>query len=161
MVSFIVQIGIASTLFIFSSIAAWYEGSEIMDNPWEWRYSTPFTQLVKGGVSYANEILPLDYFVYAIKFQPTFPIIMLLTSLYLFIIIGHRLLKQRKKWFAYFLTFIGGTFVIVSYFTYSSPTVGGRMMFKLFLALGFLFIGIGLMSYFVRFNRMKVKRGIN
>lgn len=51
MIRFITQFGVAAMLLLFSTAVAWYEGSAILDNPWEWRYSTPFTQLINGRVS--------------------------------------------------------------------------------------------------------------
>ena len=60
-------------------------------------YSTPFTQLLYGEVSEVSEISQLDYFVYAAKFQPTFPIIMVLSSLYLLILIGYYIFQEERK----------------------------------------------------------------
>ena len=88
----------ASFFLLFSTAVAWYEGSTILDNSLEWQYSTPFTQLLYGVVNNPSDISQLDYFVYAAKFQPTFPIIMVLSSLYLLILIGYSILKQEKKW---------------------------------------------------------------
>lgn len=82
MIRFVIQSSVSIALLLFSTAVAWYEGSAILDNPWEWRYSTPFTQLLYGVVNNPSDISQLDYFVYASKFQPTFPIIMILSSLY-------------------------------------------------------------------------------
>ena len=121
--------------FVFYAVA-WYEGSAILDNPWEWRYSTPFSQLLYGEVSELSDISQLDYFVYAAKFQPVFPIIIVLSSLYLLILIGYYIFQEEKKGFAYYLSFLGGGLFILSYFTSNSPTVGGQIMFYLFLVCG-------------------------
>ena len=58
---------------IFFTVAAWYEGSTILDNPWEWKYSAIFTQLLHGEVVNQHTISQLDYFVYAAKFKPAYP----------------------------------------------------------------------------------------
>ncbi|MDR4947204.1 DUF4306 domain-containing protein [Neobacillus cucumis] len=50
MIKIIIQFGVSSILLLFSTAVAWYEGSAILDNPWEWSYSTSFTQLLYGGV---------------------------------------------------------------------------------------------------------------
>nr|WP_308447216.1 YjdJ family protein [Alkalihalobacterium chitinilyticum] len=81
-----IQLGIAITSLLFSTFASWYEGSAILDNPWEWEYSTPFSQLLYGEIQNANQISQLDHFVYAAKFQPTFPLIMVISGLYLILL---------------------------------------------------------------------------
>ena len=69
MVRFIFQFGAASAVFLFSTIAAWYEGSAILDHPLEWRNSTPITQLMNGSVHESSNILQWDFFIYAAKYQ--------------------------------------------------------------------------------------------
>lgn len=160
MIRFIIQFGVASLLLLFSTTVAWYEGSAILDNPWEWRYSTPFTKLFHGVVSNPSDISQLDYFVYASKFQPTFPIIMILSSLYLLILIGYYILKQEKKWFSYYLTFLSGGLLLCSYFTFNSPTVGGDILFSLFLICGLLCITTALFINF-QVNRMRGQKVTN
>ncbi|WP_144554352.1 DUF4306 domain-containing protein, partial [Peribacillus simplex] len=39
--SFLFQFVIASSLLFISTVCALYEGSAIVDNHWEWKYSTP------------------------------------------------------------------------------------------------------------------------
>ena len=60
-------------LLIFSTGVALYEGSAILEDPWEWKYTAIFSQMKNGQVENVNDILPIDYFVYAAKFVPTFP----------------------------------------------------------------------------------------
>ncbi len=150
MIKIIIQFGFSSILLLFSTAVAWYEGSAILDNPREWSYSTPFTQLLYGGNS--ADISQLDYFVYSAKFQPTFPIIMVLSSLYLLVLIGYYILKKEKNWFAYYLFFLGGGLFLFSYFTSNSPTVGGRIMFPLFLICGLASIATALIIYYQIFK---------
>ena len=61
---------------------------------------------------------------------------MVLSSLYLLILIGYYIFKEEMKGFAYYLSFLGGGLFILSYFTSNSPTVGGQIMFDLFLVCG-------------------------
>ena len=79
--SFLFQFGIASILLLISTVCALYEGSAIVDHPREWKYSTPFSQFLYGEVNSNSSISQLDYFIYAVKFQPTFPVIMVISSL--------------------------------------------------------------------------------
>jgi len=160
MIRFITQFGVAAMLLLFSTAVAWYEGSAILDNPWEWRYSTPFTQLINGGVSYHSDISQLDYFIDASKFQPVFPIIMILSSLYILILIGFYSLKQMKKWFSYYLSVLGGGLLLFSYFTFNSSTIGGRILFSLFIICGSLCVTTAIIIYFqilVRIRLLKAK----
>ncbi|MFB9976397.1 YjdJ family protein, partial [Pallidibacillus thermolactis subsp. kokeshiiformis] len=143
-----IQFGVVSFFLLFSTAVALYEGSAILNAPWEWPYSTPITQILYGVVHNSSDILILDYFVYAAKFQPTFPIIMVLSSLYLLILTGYYTLKRKKKMFAYFLSFIGGGLFLLSYFTSNSPTVGGHKMSFLFLICGLICIATALIIYF-------------
>lgn len=39
------QLIIAALFFMVFTFCTWYEGSEILDRPWEWKYSTHFTQV--------------------------------------------------------------------------------------------------------------------
>ncbi|MFB6804780.1 DUF4306 domain-containing protein [Peribacillus butanolivorans] len=66
---------IQSVVFLFSIVAAWYEGkgSAILDHPSEWRNSTPITQLMYGTVHESSNILQWDIFIYEAKYQPPSP----------------------------------------------------------------------------------------
>ena len=152
MFKFLIQFGTISLLLLISSVAAWYEGSTILDNPWEWKYSTPFSRLLNGEVHNNSDILQLDYFIYAAKFQPTFPVVMVISIFYLFILIGSYFLKGRYKWFAYYLFLLGGGFLFLSSFIFHSPTLGGRIFFYLFLINGVFCIVVAVIKYFRIFN---------
>jgi Domain of unknown function (DUF4306) len=157
MIRFIIQFGVASFFLLFSTTVAWYEGSAILDNPWEWKYSTPFTQLMYAVVSNPSDISRLDYFVYAAKFQPTFPIIMVLSSLYLLILIGYCIFRQEKSVFVIYLSILGGGLIFLSYFIFNSPTAGGQIMFYIFLVCGIFCIVTALMYYYQILYRIRVK----
>lgn len=150
---FLIQFGIASILLLISTVAGWYEGSAILDNPWEWKYSTPFSQLLSGQVHSDSDISQLDYFIYAAKFRPTFPVIMVISSLYLLILIGYYFLKRQYKSFSYYLFFLGGGSFLLSYFIFNSPTVGGRIFFYIWLVSGVLCTVTAVVTYFQIFNR--------
>lgn len=153
MVCFFTQLGIAIIFLLLSTFASWYEGSAIVDNPWEWKYSTPFSQLLYGVVQNTYQISQLDYFVYAAKFQPTFPVIMLISGLYLLILIGYQLFKNHKKRFVYFLSLLSGTLFILSYLVVNSPTIGGQIFFYFGLTSGILCITGAVIIYLIVFKR--------
>ncbi len=118
MYSRLIQFGIAIMGLVFSTAIAWYEGSAILDNRWEWKYSTPFSQFLNGHILSNSDISQLDYFVYAAKFQPTFPLIMQISGLYLLILIGFHTLKNKNKWFPFYLTFLGVVLFLFSSFIF-------------------------------------------
>ena len=144
----IIKFSLASILLIFSTGAVWYEGSTILEKPWEWKHTAIFSQMAKGQVENLNDILPIDHFVYASKFAPTFPILMLLSGTYFFILTGFILLKRNDKIFTYFLSCIGVLFLSLSVFVSNSPTIGLKIFFFSFLAIGILLIVIALLKFF-------------
>ena len=143
-----IQLSIALFAFIFTSLATWYEGSKVLDVPWEWKHTAIFSEIVNGPVKEASDILTIDYFVYAAKFLPTFPLIMFLSGTYLLILIGYIVLKRRNKMFSYFLTSIGLLSLILSGFVSSSPTLGLNVFCLSFLFIGMLSIGVALLRLF-------------
>lgn len=87
-----------------STAISWYEGSGIIDNPLEWKYSTPVSQIFNIEINNGQDISQLDYFVYAAKFQPFFPAIMIVSVLYICTVViffifqlNHQLAIWRKR----------------------------------------------------------------
>ncbi len=146
-IKIILQFSLASILLILSTGVALYEGSEIVLKPWEWKYSAIFSQLSNGQVQNANDILLVDHFVYAAKFAPTFPILMLLSGTYIIALIGFVLFKRNDKVFSYFLSCIGLIFLSLSVLVSNSPTTGLSILFISFLILGILAIVIALLGF--------------
>lgn len=61
---FILEPNLSSCFYFLSAaIAAWYEGSSILEDPWEWEYSTPFSHWLNGEVTDPGDILFLDHFI--------------------------------------------------------------------------------------------------
>jgi len=160
MLRFIFQFCIASGVFLFAFLAAWYEGSVLLNRPSEWRNSTPITQWLVGHVHESSDILLWDFFVYAAQYRPTFPMIMTVSGLYLLILIGNLLFKKVRKWFAYYLIMISVGLFVLGYFSYESLTDGGQKMFGLFTACGSFCLLAGLITYLtvtIRIKRMKTE----
>ncbi|MFC5588169.1 YjdJ family protein [Sporosarcina soli] len=143
----IIQLILASLLLVFSTGAAWYEGSAIEEVPWEWKHTAIFSQIANGQVEDRYDILQIDNFVYATKFAPTFPLLMLLSVTYLIILIGYTSLKSNRRVFKYFLSGIGALFLVLSGFVSNSPTIGLKIFFVSFLLIGILLVGIGLFGF--------------
>ncbi|QFG00006.1 DUF4306 domain-containing protein [Psychrobacillus glaciei] len=144
----ILQLSVACMFLVFSTLVAWYEGSEIVHTPWEWKYTAIFSEMVHGPVKQGTDILIIDYFVYAAKFASSFPLLMLLSSTYIIILLGYALLKRKGKKFPYFLSCIGVLFIVLSVLVPSSPTIGLKSFFNCFLLMGILLIVIALLKLF-------------
>lgn len=154
-ISYIIQFGISIFGLLFSTVISWYEGSSILENPWEWKYSTPISQMLNGEILDKSDIVQLDFFVYSAKFHPTFPLIMLITGLYLLLLIGYYLLKDNIKKFAYYLSFLSVSLLLLSYLTFSSQTTGGYIFFISSLVVSFLFLLSAVYIYFQFVKRNK------
>jgi hypothetical protein len=160
MLRFFFQFGAFSMVFLFSALVAWYEGSALLEDPSEWKYSTPFSKLINGMVYEKSDILQWDFFIYAAKYRPTFPIIMLVSGLYLLLLIGYYLFKNLKKWYACYLFFISGGLFLLSYLSYDFSTAGVQKMFFLFTISGSCCLLFGLIIYLkttIRMRRMKME----
>lgn len=129
----ILQLLICVFVLLFATIAAWYEGSAIIESSLEWKYSTPFTDTLGIEIVSGKEIVILDYFIYAIKFKPFFPTLMLLSILY---IIGLVLIFIGKKntdtsikvAFAF-----GIIYLVTSTLFFNATTFGGKLFFYILL----------------------------
>ncbi|MGG4266244.1 YjdJ family protein [Peribacillus simplex] len=140
---------IAGFFLLLFSFCTWYEGSEILDDSREWKYSAHFSQMLNDQVVDDQDISNLDYFVYAAKFKPVFPVLMVLTSSYLIILTGYALFKRSSKKTALFLVGYGVFFLILSGIVSNSPTVGGNIFQAIFLISGMMAI-IGAALYYFR-----------
>ncbi|MES5892073.1 DUF4306 domain-containing protein [Bacillus cereus group sp. RP43] len=92
-----VQLGSSFMLFITSALISWYQGSNLIDYPDEWKYSAKFTNHFKGTVSNYQDIYQIDFFIYAAKFYPTAFIVMLISLLYMLVLIFHILFKRNHE----------------------------------------------------------------
>ncbi|PEK25684.1 DUF4306 domain-containing protein [Bacillus wiedmannii] len=92
-----VQLGSACMLFITSALINWYQGSNLIDYPDEWKYSAKFTNYFKGTVSNYEDIYQIDFFIYAAKFYPTAFVLMLISLLYMLILILHILFTRKDQ----------------------------------------------------------------
>ncbi|MEC1259219.1 YjdJ family protein [Bacillus swezeyi] len=98
-VVYAVQFGTAALLFLFSAFVSWYQGSELLNVPWEWKYSAKFTKLMYGADSIQNagDISQLDFFVYAAKHTPASVVLMAVSLIYIMILACCLLLKTYLK----------------------------------------------------------------
>ncbi|MCU5470659.1 YjdJ family protein [Bacillus paranthracis] len=97
--SFLVVIHLSYRLHVISALINWYQGSNLIDDPDEWKYSAKFTNYFKGTVSNYEDIYQIDFFIYAAKFYPTAFIVMLVSLLYMLILILYILFKRKDTAF--------------------------------------------------------------
>lgn len=149
------QMIIAALFFMVFTFCTWYEGSEIVERPWEWKYSTLFTHVNDEQAIDAVDISNFDNFVYAAKFKPLFPLLMVLAASYIIILSGYILFKRRIKKMALFLLGFGVLFLFSSGFVSHSPTVGGNIFQAFFLIGGMIAIMAAALYYY------RIPRGFN
>lgn len=146
------QKGVCLSVLVFSSLFAWYEGSALLDHSWEWRYSTPFSEMIHGSVTAPNQIVGLDFFVYAAKYSPLYPCLMMISASYLALLIGFRLFKQSG--FRIFLALFGVIDLALGFMISSSPTAGGNILFWLFLSVGLFMVVVASVLHLYPFIRI-------
>ena len=147
MTKYIIQILLSVIFLAISSIASWYEGSEILEDHWEWENTAHFSHMFNGEVTNTNDISQLDYFVYSAKIKPTFPFIMIISLLYLIILIGKIVLRNYKHGFDIFLTILGCLLLLPCLFLFNSPTTGGKVFTLTFGLTGLMCLLFSLGSY--------------
>lgn len=141
-----IQYVIASIVMLFSTLAAWYEGSAIRDNPWEWKYTAYFSKLLNGEITSSADLSQLDHFIYAAKFSPIYPSFIVLSLFYILILSGNLFIKSEKKRIKYFIFLCIVTFLIGAVVS-DSPTIGGRYFAIIFTTLGIIHLVLAFSIY--------------
>lgn len=148
MLRFGIQLSVAVMVMLVSSLFTWYEGSAIIENPWEWKYSTPFSHLIHGEVMNPSDILSLDYFVYAAKFQPLFPLVMILSFMWIVTLLISHFLSRNSKQFISSLFAFGIGMLFLSLLMFNAHTPGGRVYFYMFLVTGLIYISYTIVKHY-------------
>ncbi|SDC81891.1 protein of unknown function [Terribacillus halophilus] len=126
-----------SVFFLALSI---YEGSNILDDPFDWERSTPFTQLLIADPSFPTDIVFLDYFVYAIKFYPFYPILALISGVMLFVL-SLPIINRDKNTINILLVLMGILGISLSVSFFSAQSFGSAVYRYSFVIMG-LFLTI-------------------
>lgn len=126
----------ALLFFIVSAFFSLYEGSQLDDLSWEWPHSAIFSNWFNGEVTSANDILTVDYLVYAAKFEPLFPIIMFISGMILFLQLAFWVFKGRKGALNVLLLVFAIGLLVFSGMLMASPTDGLQLFSKIFLGSG-------------------------
>lgn len=126
---------------LFFAVAAFfslYEGSQLDDVSWEWPHSAVFTNWLNGEVTSADDILAVDYLVYAAKFEPLFPVVMFVSGLIVFFQLSLWVFKAKKTALTLFMMAAALVLLVLSGILSSSPTDGLALFSNLFLGTGVL-----------------------
>jgi hypothetical protein len=152
MIKYIFQYLLASALLLFSTFAAWYEGSEIRDDPWEWKYSAFFSKMFNGEITNSADISQLDHFIYAAKFSPIYPTFIIVSLSYILILSLYLLLKRYKRSLIVLLFSFGILYLLLGLTVADSPTIGGKYFMSVFIAIGILNFIMSFLFY-LKFRR--------
>lgn len=138
--------------FCIATFASWYEGSELVDNSFEWEHTAVFTSWIHDGEVERGNISQLDYFVYSIKFKPIFPIIMMVSLMYMVFAIGQKLLQPGIKQ-NIFISILGAILLTGAGLISGSPTSGAKVFMMSQLLVGTLLIALAI---FLQFRKVQL-----
>lgn len=130
----------ALTFFAAATFISLYEGSQLDDISWEWPYSAVFTNWLSGGVGSADDILAIDYLVYAAKFEPLFPLVMFVSGMVLFLQLSFWIFRRKKAALSVFLLLCAIALLVFSGALMASPTAGLELFSRVFLGTGIFMI---------------------
>lgn len=153
MFKYVFQLMVGFLFFMFSTIIAWYEGSAIIENSLEWKYSTPFSKLLNIEITNGHEISQLDYFFYAAKFQPLFPSIMMFSALYMLVVIIVLLKRFKQKVAIAVSAIIGLVLVGISGLLAKVQVIGGSMLLINSLLGACSFLAMALIIWYQRYKQ--------
>ncbi|MCA1322350.1 YjdJ family protein [Bacillus tianshenii] len=126
-------------VFFISTFFSWYEGSDLVVRESRWDTTAILSNWI-GEVNTKGDIYQLDYLIYAAKYKPLFPSIMIISLSILFLLTADKFLKSRQGLVVLILSgalfFLAG---LILGFTIEENTV----ISILFLIVGIIFLGNG------------------
>lgn len=141
------------TALVVSTFIAWYEGAQIYDNPWEWGNTALVSNYLNGyPITTEGQIVMLDHFIYAAKFQPLFPLLMVVSLLAFILVSVYPLVKRNRNVLLATTFFLASISFIVFFLLGNSPTPGFKLFTALFGFIGLLSMGI-LLSVVIKVKR--------
>ena len=150
---YVFQYLLALAILIFSTFASWYEGSAIRHHSFEWKYSAFFSKMFNGEIKSNTDISQLDHFIYAAKFSPSFPILMLCSLSYLLIISSYLVLRKNTKALIISHLALSALYLLLGVLASDSPTIGGTYFTIVLLTISILNFVLSLLFF------VKVKKG--
>ncbi|WP_442857360.1 DUF4306 domain-containing protein [Bacillus sp. FJAT-42315] len=134
---------LACLTFLSSMFFSWYEGSNLIEDTFESEYTAIISNYL-GVIKTPHDINQLDFFIYAAKFKPFFPTVMILSLYILLFFVINRLFKEKRYISHLFL----GLILLISSLSLLYGTTEGSTVFSvLFLIMGTVSLIISYMTY--------------
>ncbi len=149
MLKYFVQYVVAIILLVTSTFFTWYEGSAIREDPFEWKYTAYFSKMINGEVTSSADISQLDHFLYAAKFTPLYPTLLIICISYILILSGFLLLRRNPNVQIMFHLITGILYFVCSRMVSDSPTLGGKSFTITFLAIGIFHFALATLFYMI------------
>lgn len=129
--------GFTFTIFLVFSL---YEGSNLVDDPFEWQRSTPFTHLLVSNPNFPHDIVWLDFFVYAIKFYSVYPIMTLISAALLLGLAMQKINNSKQMYSNIFGIFLGVGMLYTSLTFFSAQSLGSQVFRYSLLFIGLILV---------------------
>ncbi|PAD21482.1 DUF4306 domain-containing protein [Terribacillus saccharophilus] len=149
----VILTGFTFTVFLVFSL---YEGSNLIDDPFEWPRSTPFTHLLVSNPVFPQDIVWLDFFVYAIKFYAVYPIMTLISAALLLGLTIQKMNKSKQVYSNIFGIFLGVIMLYTSLAFFSAQSLGSAVFRYTLLFIGLMLVLSASYSIF-RYKTSKVQ----
>lgn len=150
---YVIQYLMALVFLILSTLVSLYEGSTIRDDSYEWKYTAFFSKMFNGEINDSADISQLDHLIYAAKFNPGFPILMICSLSYLLMLTLYIVLRKNIKILSISYLAIGMLYLLLGFLISDSPTIGGKYITFVLTTIGILIFIISLLFF------IKVKKG--
>lgn len=137
-------------VFLLSSVATWYNGSSVLEGP--------LSASLTGGLTKSSAVhhySHIDYLLYTIKFHPQFPIMMMVSGIYLIVLLSIIGFKKRYGLISSCCLCITALLCYSSYKLSHTPTEGEHAMITSSLAAASLCLAVGLFYLLKRFYSQK------
>lgn len=131
---------LAGFAFIFFLLFSLYEGSNIVNDAFEWQRSTPFTHLLVSNPIFPQDIVWLDFFVYAIKFYAVYPIMTLISAALLLGLTIRNMNKSKKVYINISGIFLGVITLYTSLAFFSAHSLGSTVFRYSLLGIGMILV---------------------
>ncbi|MDJ0333561.1 DUF4306 domain-containing protein [Planococcus sp. S3-L1] len=145
----------AFLLFFFTSLISWYEGGQLRDDSIEWKYTAIFSNWINGEITTSSDILIIDHFVYAAKYEPLYPILMTISFFYVIFQLAFLVIKKSRRLHNTFLGLIAVGSFTICILLLNSPTTGFKL-FTLLFGLISLFSIIKILIFEVKKKKLSI-----
>jgi hypothetical protein len=136
--------------FTVGLVFSLYEGSNLIENSFEWSRSAPFTHLLAPNPVFPEDIVWLDFFIYAIKYYPIYPLLTLISAVVMLSLTLQTLNKQKCLSINILQLLIGALLLYMSAVFFSAHSFGSAVFRLSFLLIGIIFVCDALLYIYKR-----------